>query len=68
MSEKLCPFCGKSEKAGGAWLESKGGNNEVYFRDRKLHLADSRGMHAICRLLKHKGYKNEEEWRRKHDR
>ena len=68
MNEKICPFCGLSDKTGGSWLERKEGNSEVYFASRKLHLADKKGMHAICRLLKHKGYENAEEWRRKHDR
>ena len=68
LKEKICPFCGQSDKTGGAWLESKDGNSEVYFASRKLHLTDKKGMHALCKLLKHKGYENAEEWRRKHDR
>lgn len=65
MSEKLCPFCGKSENAGGAWLEKKEGNSEVYFRDRKLHLVDKQGIHAICKLLQHKGYTSAEDFQAK---
>ena len=61
MKEKICPFCGQSDKSGGAWLESKEGNSDVYFRSRNLKLTDKKGMHAICRLMKHKGYASIEE-------
>ena len=55
MTDKICPVCGLTDKTGGAWLESKEGNSEVYFRSRKLHLVDKKGIHAICKLLQHKG-------------
>jgi len=56
--EKMCLYCGKSEKTGGAWLEhttkkDERGNDEVYFRSRKLHLTDRRGVHALCKLFQH---------------
>tara|TARA_Y100001951_G_C11296721_1_gene276229 strand:+ start:44 stop:277 length:234 start_codon:yes stop_codon:yes gene_type:complete len=57
---RICHFCGRSEKVGGAFIDHK---NPVHFRHRKegrgyLILTKEGGppMHALCKLLEMKGF------------
>ncbi len=57
MSEyKICPFCHRDERVGGAWVDS---HNPCVMEDRGLILKARVGqprMHALCMLLEKKGY------------
>ena len=60
MKSRICHFCRRSEKVGGAFIDGK---NPVHFRNRNvgtgyLILKKEGGppMHALCKLLEMQGY------------
>lgn len=53
---RVCPFCNRDERVGGAWVDRK---NPCYMPHRNLILKRRNGqpeMHAICMIMEKKGF------------
>ena len=52
--DKICPFCGGSNKVGGAWIERKW---PLYLQDGTVYRYEDNQteMHGICRILYERG-------------